>query len=362
MNETDTSRVPARAGKRTARPSSAARAPGVPAGASSGQRPARPERQVLAHPPVLHQQRRHRIARDVGLDRGVPDGETADGARRGHVPREQPRRDGQDGGVVVEAERHVVGREQGLRVDLQVQQVAHRVGVLQPVEPMNRRAPRVGMVGRPPVERPLEPGAERVVDGRLGPRAPGRRHRPRVQLLKDLLPQLGVRAHLIEIGGVEGEVPGQGPPVVAGDAVAVEDGPVRRRRNGLPGRRLGRCTGGLRRRPSGLRRRARRATQGGAHHDRPDPSPERRPPTIAHHRRPLHHRLRRIVPGNRGKSPVIRRCVDRFAPGTAFSSRSSVPEPPPSSTLATDGGFRSRPPQSAGALRRSVTRSLATRL
>ena len=245
----------------------------------------RPERQVLAHPPVLHQQRRHRIAHDVGLDRGVPDGETADRARRGHVPREQPRRDGQDGGVVVEAERHVVGRQQGLGVDLQVEQIAHRVGVLQPVEPMNRRAPRVGMVGRPPVERPLEPSAERVVDGRLRPRAPGRRHRPRVQLLQDLLPHLGVGAHLLQIGGVEGEVPGQRAPVVAGDAVAVEDGPVGRRRR-LPGRGLPRNARCLGDRPG-------RSGEDGAGHQCPHEQHDRRRPAVAHHRRLLHHRLRR---------------------------------------------------------------------
>ena len=294
----------------------------------------RPERQVLAHPPVLREQRRHRIAHDVGLDRGVPDGEAADGARGGHVPREQPRRDGQDGRVVVEAERHVVGRQQGLRVDLEVQEVAHGVGVLQPVETMNRRPTRVGMVDRPLVQRRLEPRAESVVDGGLRPRAPGRGHRLRVQLLKDLLPQLGVGTHLLEVGGVEGEVPGQRAPVVAGDAIAVEHRPVGRRRSDLSAHRLSRCAGGLPRRPSGLRGRARRTAQNDADHDRPGPPRERRQPTIAHHRRPLHHRLRRIsprAPWQESRHPKVHGLLTQ---GTAFGSR--LPRAP------CDAGFTTR--------------------
>ena len=262
---------------------------------------ARPERQVLAHPPVLRQQRRHRIAHDVGLDRGVGDREAADRARGGQVAGEQPRRHGQDVGVVVEAEREIVGRQQGLPVDVEMQQVAHRVLVLQPVEPVDRRPPRIGMVGRPLVERPFEPRAEGVVDRRRGARAPRGRHRPRAQLPQHLLPPLGLPPDLREIDRIEGETPGQRPLVVAGDAVAVEHLPVDGRLGRGPAARR-------RRRPARrLRERAGGADENGPQRQRRHAAREPRRATRARHRR--HRRLPHFRLRPSASSPSIVRCA-----------------------------------------------------
>ena len=219
MNDTLTTCVPARAGKRTSNGSPAfttRAAPGIrappancrPAAARAGRRPrarrspaapggpppcspmrtryspssgkwcrtrraaARAERQVLAHAVVLHQQRRQRIAHRVGLDGRVAHGQPADPARRRHVALQQPRSHGQDVGVVVEAVGEIVGRQHRPGIDLQVEQIADGVRVLQAVEAMDGRPARVRLFDGGPVEGGLQPRRERAV-GRGGPAAGG---------------------------------------------------------------------------------------------------------------------------------------------------------------------------------------------
>ena len=190
---------------------------------ADGDATARPERQVLAHAAVLEPHRRQDVGFGGRLDAGIADGEPADPPGREDVAVEQGRRHREDVGHVVEAEVRVVGRQQGRGVDLEGQQVAHRVGVLAPVETVNGGAPRIGVGGGDAVEGRLEGRGDGGVGGRLGPRPARRRHRPRAQLPHDLLPGGGVVADADGVHRVEGEVRRPQPLVVTGDAVAVED-------------------------------------------------------------------------------------------------------------------------------------------
>ena len=84
---------------------------------------------------------------------------------------------------------------------------------------------RIRLCGGGAVEGGLQPRRERTVGRGVRPRAARRRHRLRAQLLEDLLPDLRVRADVLDVDAVEGEVSGQQTLVVAGDAVAVQHGP-----------------------------------------------------------------------------------------------------------------------------------------
>ena len=127
--------------------------------------------------------------------------------------------------VVVESEAQVVGRQERRRVDLQRQQVADGVGVLGPVQPVDRGPAGIGVRLRRPVERRLQPRGRGVVGGGLRTRTPPRgRHRAFVQLQQHLLPDVRVFADGFQRRLVEGQVAGAEPFVVAGDAVAVEEG------------------------------------------------------------------------------------------------------------------------------------------
>ena len=184
------------------------------------------ERHVLAAPdvPAL-------VADLVDLhDRpvvGTADRGAADLGGRGDVAAHQRRRDRQHVGVVVEAEAGHVAGQQRLAVDLQVQQVLHRVDVLQPVQPPRGDPPRVGIGRGGMVERRLESARERVDGLRGGPRPPLRRHLAAAQLADDLLQRLGVGVDLAHVEPVEHQSRGLEPLVVAGDAVAVEQLPRR---------------------------------------------------------------------------------------------------------------------------------------
>ena len=196
--------------------------------APHGRAAARAERQVLAHAVVLRQQREPRGAHRVGLDGRVAHRQPADPARRRQVALQQPRRHGQDVGVVVEAVGEVVARQQRRGVDLQIEQVADRVGVLQPVEAMDGRPAGIRPLGRGAVEGGLQPRRERAVGLGGGPRAARRRHGLRPQLAEDLLPDLRVRADALRVDAVEGQVARPQTPVVARDAVAVQHRPPSR--------------------------------------------------------------------------------------------------------------------------------------
>ena len=212
-----------------------------------GDAPARPERQVLAHAAVLEPHRGQDVGIGGRLDAGVSDREPADAPRREDVAVEQGRRHREDVGHVVEAEVRVVGRQQGRGVDVERQQIAHRVGVLPAVQPVDGGAARIGVGGSDAVEGRLQRRGDGGVGSRLGPRPARRRHRPRAQLPDDLLPRRGMVAHPDGVHRVEGEPRRQQALVVAGDAVAVEDRADRLGRTGLLRRGLAGRPGGAER-------------------------------------------------------------------------------------------------------------------
>ena len=187
----------------------------------------RSEREILAEAALLHEKGRDLVGRNRRRLRRIAHGETADLARRAHVALQQPRRERQHVADVVEAVAGLVGRQQRPAVDFQGQQVADRVGVLEPVEAADDRPPGIGpRVGRP-VELRLEPGGEAVVGGRFGARPPGRRHLAGAELADHLLPGFRGLADVSDVDPIEIEPAGPQPLVVAGDAVAVEQRTLR---------------------------------------------------------------------------------------------------------------------------------------
>ena len=187
----------------------------------------RPERQVFAEAVVL-------IERDpVGLDgclgRRTPDRETTDLPRRRHVALQQRRRDRQDVGHVVEPVRvRIVRGKQGRDVDVDSEQIANRVLILRPVETMERLgAARLWSGGRGAIELGLEIRNERRRPGAVRPRPSRRRHGARPKLPDHLFPHMGAGVHARQVRRVEGEPGGLQPRVVAGDAIAIEEGAVR---------------------------------------------------------------------------------------------------------------------------------------
>ena len=96
------------------------------------------------------------------LRRGVAlaDREPADLRRRRDVALEQRRRHAEDVGDVVEAAARVVCRKQRRGVDVERQQIANRVGVLDAVHAVERRAPRIRAGGGRPIDRRLDGAGE----------------------------------------------------------------------------------------------------------------------------------------------------------------------------------------------------------
>src|SRR5262249_49470941 len=128
----------------------------------------------------------------------------------------------------VEAEAHVVGREPGTRIDVQREQVAYGVGVLDPVQSMDRRSSRVLFRDSRPIERLLEPRREARVGRGFWPWPSRRRPRALLQLGEDLFPNVCAAFDVREIdgGGVEDETRRPEPRVMATDAILIEDAPI----------------------------------------------------------------------------------------------------------------------------------------
>ena len=84
-----------------------------------------------------------RYVSDPG-ETGVADGQRADAIGGDEIALEQRRRRAQQIGDVVEAERRVVGRQQRRDVDVEREQVAHRVRVLAAIETPDERPAGIG--------------------------------------------------------------------------------------------------------------------------------------------------------------------------------------------------------------------------
>ena len=190
-----------------------------------GDAAARPERQLVADRAVLVQRAVHRMNLGHRPQARVAHHELADAARRGEIAFDQGRRDGQHVGDVVEAVVLVVGRQQGVGVDLESEDVADGVGVLRAVEAVDGGPARIRILQARPVEPRLQPLDERAGrrGGRTGPA--GRRHRVRAQPADHVLPGRRVRLRARDVQRVEGQPRGQRAPVVAGHAVPAEQGP-----------------------------------------------------------------------------------------------------------------------------------------
>ena len=223
---------------------------------SKRQTAARSERQLLAHAVVLHERLRHAIRLHPRTQGGIADRQPADPAGGQQVSLEQPGGERQRIRDVVEAEGLIVGRQQRPGVNLHRQQIADGIGVLDPIQPMQGRPSRIRPSGCHAIEAVLQPRSERVVGFGRRPRPRGRRHLAGPQLLDDPLPHRRICGEVVDVDVVEGQVGGAEACVMAGDAVAIEDGAIgggggrldSGRRCGRPRRpgRLG-CTRGLRR-------------------------------------------------------------------------------------------------------------------
>ena len=168
---------------------------------------------------------------DDRVDRGrrAADRHAADRPRRRQIALHERLRHPEHAGDVVEAVAGVVGLQEVVDVDVQRQQVAHGVAVLGAVEAMERlRAPGIGRRRPGGVQLRLQPRRDAVVLGLVRARPADRRHHGPAQLAHDLLPHVGMAAH---VGGIEAVERQPGRPdalVVTGDAVAGEQR-VRRR-------------------------------------------------------------------------------------------------------------------------------------
>ena len=175
------------------------------------------------HPVVLRQVARETEDLGRGRRRRSPDCDPADLPRGGQIALQQGRRDAEHAGDVVEPVAGPVGRQQLRDVDLQVEQVAHGMVVLGPVEPMKRlRAPGIRICRGGPVELRLQPADEPVVGRRGRPRARQRRHRAGPQLADHGLPDVRRVRDPGHVVGVERQVRRAQALVVAGDAVTVQ--------------------------------------------------------------------------------------------------------------------------------------------
>ena len=201
----------------------------------------RAERQLLAHAAFLPLRVGNGVGLDGGPDRGVAEGEPADLLGRDHVAVEQDRGDRQHVGDVVEPVAGLVGRQQLPLVDLQGEQVADGVAVLDAVQAVDGRTARIGVGRRGRVESGLEDVGGGGVGLGIRPRSARRGHRLPAQLAYDLLPGFDFPGHAADVLGVDGLQAQSGltrAVVVARHAVPIEQRPRRgcgfRHRRRLP--------------------------------------------------------------------------------------------------------------------------------
>ncbi len=179
------------------------------------------------HPVVLRQVAREAEHLGGGRGGGASDRHPGDLPRRREVALQQGRRNPEHPRDVVEAVARAVGRQQLRDVDIQVEEVAHGVVILGPVQPVERLgAAGVGVGRGVPVQLGLQPADEPVVARRVRPRSRRRRHGPGPQLPDHRLPHRGRRRHRRHVVLVEGQPCRPHAAVVAGHAVAVQQLPL----------------------------------------------------------------------------------------------------------------------------------------
>ena len=204
---------------------------------------ARSERELVTRPVVLNERLRNVVGCKRRRHVGITHGELADLSRRVHVALHQGRRDREGSRNIVEALVLVVGREQRLAVNVQPEQIADRVTVLDPIQAVNGAATRIRRDGGRSIELGFEPRRQRFVRGAVGPRRAWRRHRPGAKLPHDLLPRVRTLADMLEVDRGQNQSGGPEPLVVTGDAILLEKPALGRDRpgSGTRGRSLRDC-------------------------------------------------------------------------------------------------------------------------
>ena len=253
------------------------------------------------------------------------DRETADVPRCRQIAVHEGGRHLQHAGDVVEAVAHVIGRKPLRDVEVERQQIAHRVPVLRAVEAMERLgAARIRVGRRGAVQRGFEPPRQAVIRRPIRPRPAGRRHHARPELPHDLLPDLRGVIDVIQVECIESQTGRLQPVIVTRDAVAIEQRAMRGAGLGRGGRKGLRCVriGGT----EGI---------GGAGQQNPDPDGGQRGSRNSH-RRVRHPADDGRRPASDGRPPVRtpikiplakgsgRRTTDRQTTPSTRSARSSV--------------------------------------
>ncbi len=113
-------------------------------------------------------------------------------------------------------------------LDLDIEQIANRVGVFGAVEAADERPARIRVSGRRAIELGLQPRGQGVISGLVRSRHARRRHRPRAQFADDALPHVTVVGDAREVHPVERQVGGFRAVVVTRDTVLLDHGGVRR--------------------------------------------------------------------------------------------------------------------------------------
>ena len=181
----------------------------------------------------------HRVGGAAGADAWIADRDRADLPCRREVGLQQRGRRPLGIGDVVEAEGRRVRRQQRRNVDVEPEQIADGVGVLGPVQPVQRRPAGIGSHGRRGIELSLQRGGERVEHGAVGPACALWRHHAQPQLADHALPDVGVLRDRGEIGALEAEAARTRAVVVTTDAIVLNRLGVRARgRRGHGRRRL----------------------------------------------------------------------------------------------------------------------------
>ena len=162
--------------------------------------------------------------------RRAADRQAADLSRRRQVRLHQRRRHHQRSGHVVEPVGRIVRRQKLRRVDLEPEHVADGIRILSPVQPVQTRCGQVGDCGA--IELALEPQDERLAARCIGPRHPRWGHQSSPQLPHHFLRDVRLFTETCEIELVEQQAARSQCLVVAGDAVLIEDRPMRGCRRG----------------------------------------------------------------------------------------------------------------------------------
>ena len=119
------------------------------------------------------------------------------------------------------------GAEQVLTIHRE--QIPHGVSVLGTVQAVEDRTTGVGGVCTGTIELGLQPRGKLVEVLAVRPRPAGRGHEATPELAHNVFPEFRLVAHFAQVQGVECETGRERALVVAGDALAIDEGPIGRR-------------------------------------------------------------------------------------------------------------------------------------